>query len=602
MNYRKTAYVGGILAIGSLAVIWALRIDWPAHVNRRAVHEPIDATSAPTESTADASPLSVAGFVFEDIASDLGVNFEYFRGDTGNLWTIEPHGGGVACLDLDGDGLRDLFFVNGKQLPPDPADSAHLSVVYRNHGSEGMEDVARESGLVVSMYGQGCSSGDYDNDGFQDLLVTGWRECRLFHNNGDGSFLEISGDAGVVGGKWNTGACFADFDRDGSVDLFVANYLDFDAESHKPCVSKELRIGYCGPQHYQALDDFLYRGLGDGRFEDRSSDSGISLPRGPGFGGVAADVDNDAWPDLLVANDAAANFLLHNLGADSPESPIRFRDVAMEWGIALNGNGLPEANMGIACGDFDGNGYQDFGISHFYQEHYTLYQNLAPRGFQDVTQAVGLDFTTRSKMGWGTGFVDFDDDGWLDLFVVNGHINDYPDQVLPYRMTAQAFRNLNGERFADVSSRSGPYFQKPRIGRGTGVVDLDNDGRPEIVVVQHHEPISILTNRTRHANRALALDLVGTVSNRDATNARVTVTLGGAGASGAARHLIRERIAGEGYLGSNDTRLWFGAGDRDQVDRLEVRWPSGRVDAFVDLATSCEYRLIEGQPIRVIRR
>jgi hypothetical protein len=536
----------------------------------------------------------VSPFAFQDVAAVRGIRFEYFRGDTGKLWTVEPHGGGVACLDSDGDGREDLFFVNGKQLPPDPSDRTHIGRLYRQQ-ADSFHDVTAAAGVARSLYGQGCASADYDNDAFPDLLATGWHDCVLWHNNGDGTFADVTAAAGIAGGEWNTGACFADFDRDGDLELFVANYLDFDPTMHKPCMSKELKLGYCGPRHYKGLEDLLYSNTGDGRFQDVSRDAGLLAGRGAGFGGVVGDVDSDGWPDLLVANDAEANFLWHNLGAQSPGT-LRFRDMAMEWGIALNGDGIPEANMGIACGDFDADGKLDFGISHFYQEHFTLYRGLGARGFMDVTQTAGLDHTTRSKMGWGTGFLDIDADGWPDLFVVNGHTNNHPDGTTPYRMTPQVFRNQGGSRFQDESGRSGDYFQRPRIGRGTAVTDVDADGRPDIVVVHHHEPAALLANRTVTSNHRLVLKLVGRMSNRDAINARVLVKL----APGANGSRLHECIAGEGYLGSNDKRLWIGLGESAQAAEIEVHWPSGQVDVHRDLPGERLHLLVEGRPARVV--
>lgn len=577
-----------------LGIVVALGIALAFVLNRQPKPQSMLAPKPPISSNSPTAPTARA-----DKPCDIrlervnaGLDFEYFRGDTGKNWTIEPHGGGAAVLDYDNDGSIDLFFVNGRQLPLQANDSRTPAQLFRRAIGARFEAVTSQAQVGVTLYGQGCAAADFDNDGFDDLIVTGWKNVAFLRNQGDGRFQDITTTIGVAAGEWNMGATFADLDGDGALDLYVANYVVFDPSNHAICMNKDRELGYCGPGNYASSVDFLYVNNRAGRYIDVSAASGIQKVVRPAFGAVAADFNNDGRPDLLVANDGVPNSLFENqttqLGAP------RFEEVASERGIAISVEGRPQANMGIAVGDVDHDGNLDVGLSHYFQEYFSVYLNRGKNGFEDASRWAGTYATTRTKMGWGAGFVDLDGDSWLDLFVVNGHINNHGQSAEPYRMTAQVYQNRKGDGFDEVTDRAGPYFQELKIGRGTVVLDANDDGRPDLLVVQHHEPVALLENRSPSANHWLTLDLVGVLSNRDGYHARVRLTLPGEnGRPGPI--LLREACSGEGYLGSNDKRLFVGLGQYSSLAQLEIQWPSGLKQAWNDLRTDQQMTIVEGR-------
>src|SRR5262245_49075903 len=320
-----------------------------------------DTIARPSTDAAPPSDIVLPQFV--DVAQEVGINFSYVRGETGQFWPVEPVGGGAGWLDYDGDGSVDLILVDGAQLPVSPSERFVATRLFRNLHGQQFEDVTIEAGLLCHDYGQGCAVADFDNYGFGDLYVTNYGGCALFRNNGDGTFLEMTEQAGVPGGEWNTGACFADFNRDGILDLYVAGYFHFTPEGYQSCRSSKGKPEYCGPSDSPALPDFLYQGRGDGTFEDVSAVFGSVRLDGPGFGGVGADLDNDGWPELYVANDAWANFLFHNVSKGDPNGSIRLEEVGYRWGGDVNADGVPQASMGLACADFDRNDFLDLAVT-----------------------------------------------------------------------------------------------------------------------------------------------------------------------------------------------------------------------------------------------
>ncbi len=513
--------------------------------------------------------------------------FSYDRGETGAAWPAETTGGGVGLLDYDGDGDLDLFFAQGGPListggacKRTPSGSRSASgtgsgprctssdVLLRNLGGGRFEDASDSAGLAYRGYGQGVAVADYDGDGDPDVYVTRYGGNTLWRNDG-GRFTDVTDEAGVRCGSWSLGAAFADYDGDGDLDLFVANYFAFDPA--RAPFHRNPRTGapdYGMPSNHPGLPDVLYRNDGDGRFTDVTARAGVA-GRGRGMGVLASDFNGDGRIDFLVANDAECNALWINRGDGT------FEDGAEATGIAVNGEGSPEANMGIAHGDADGDGRLDVVITHFFGERTTLWRSCGdPAGvasYRDATAEAGLLADTRNLTGWGTVFADFDLDGRLDLMATNGHIRREPSQVYPYENPPILFHNRGRGRFANAGAAAGPYFRALRIGRGLACGDLDGDGDLDLVVVHHDAPSVVLWNETRRRGNWLAVRLRGRAPNRDAVGALLTLQAG-------PRIQVRTVDGGGSYLSASERRVHFGLGETTRVDRLEVRWPSGRVE------------------------
>jgi hypothetical protein len=499
--------------------------------------------------------------------------FRYERGDSGQALPVEPTGGGVGLLDFDGDGDLDLFFAQGVPLPPRHEANPPADVLLRNEGQGRFVDVSNEVGLTSKGYGLGVAVADYDADGDPDVYVTRYGVNTLWRNDG-GHFTDVTAEADVGCPLWSLGAAFFDFDNDGDLDLFVANYFDFNP-ADAPFARDPDTGGpdYGPPARFDGQPDVLYRNDGHGHFTDVTASAKVA-GKGRGMGVLTADFDGDGWIDILVANDAEPNALWHNKGDGT------FEDVAQAWGIALNGQGQAEANMGIAHGDTDGDGCLDVLISHFFNEHDTLWRSRpAPDGsifFSDQTSEAGLALDSRPLTGWGTVFADFDQDGHLDLIVTNGHIRKERQQIYIYENPPILWHNDGSGRFVNVTSTAGSYFQTLHQGRGLAAGDLDDDGDLDVVIVQHYAPSVILWNESPAQGHSLLIKLIGSGSNRDANGARITAQVG-------ARTLIRTVDGGGSYVSASDPRLHFGLGRADQIDRLEVRWPSGRVETRTDV-------------------
>ncbi len=527
---------------------------------------------------------------FRDAAESAGLRHVYDYDPT-PLWRMpEMMGGGVGLIDYDGDGRLDVYAVQGGKLPneADPPAVPQRARLFRNRGDGTFEDVTKAAGLLAfpGGYGHGVTVGDYDNDGHPDLLITRWRSYALYRNRGDGTFEDATRAAGLAGSRdWPTSAAFADLDGDGDLDLYVCHYSTWDPVTSRPCVDPGHPGKYvsCGPLEYAATSDHVFRNDG-GRFVDVSESSGVRAADrdGRGLGVVAAHLDDDDLIDLFVANDRTANLFFRNLGG------LRFEETAAESGVATNAEGRFLAGMGIACGDLDGDRRLDLAVTNFYGESTTYYRNLGSGQFADQTAAIGLAAPSRYLLGFGTTFLDADNDGYLDLATANGHVNDLRPNV-PFAMPAQLLMGGPAGRLVDVSRRAGACWSVPRLGRGLARGDIDNDGRVDLLVVSEGSPLAFFHN-TGPAGHFVVLELRGDPprSNRDAVGARVTVTAGG-------RAQFGERCGGGSFLSAADPRLHFGLGDSARVDSVEVKWPSGRVDRYADLAADTGYLLREGQ-------
>ena len=499
--------------------------------------------------------------------------FQYHRGETGDFWPVEVTGGGVGLIDYDNDGDLDIFFCQGGTLKPDDASSKTHDVLYRNDGGGLFVDVSEQVGLSPKGYGQGVCVADYDGDGDCDVFVTRYKGNTLWRND-SGKFTDVSQYAGVIGGLWSLGAAFFDQDGDGDLDLFVVNYFDFDPSKAPFARDISGKPHYGSPQNFPGQRDALYRNNGDGTFTEVTVQGGIA-DDGRGMGCLAADFDQDGHVDLLVANDAMANTLWRNRGDGT------FEEVAAAWGLALNGDGLAEANMGIAHADVDGDGRLDVAITHFVEERTTLWRCLTEKKgedmrFFDITGSAGLIAASRPVTGWGIALADFDQDGRPELIQTNGHILNEPDRIYPYDNPPTIWKNLGKGHFHDASANAGPYFQKVHQGRGLAVGDLDGDGDLDVVVVHHHASSVILWNETESKGNALTIRLKGKGPNRDAIGARVTATVG-------TMTLMASVDGGGSYLSASSLAIHFGLGKALKADRVEVRWPSGQMETRRDV-------------------
>ena len=532
------------------------------------------------------------GYTFQDVARRAGLNTRnYYGGETSKKYIIEANGCGVAFFDYDNDGWLDIFLLNGWRLDGFPSGQEPTNHLFYNNRDGTFTDVTRKAGLVRNGWGQGVCTGDYDNDGFEDLFVTYWGFNVLYHNNGDGTFTDVSRQARVAGERprWGTGCTFVDYDRDGKLDLFVSNYLVFDLKAapdpgtNPYCIYRGLEVN-CGPRGFPGETNILYHNNGDGTFADISEKAGISQVTGNyGLGVLTGDFDNDGWPDIYVADDDTPSVLFQN------QRNGTFNSAGVMAGLAFDANGRVTAGMGVAAGDYDCDGWLDIFRTNFSDETPTLYQNNRDGSFTDVTYPAGVAGRTL-YVGWGCGFFDPDNDGWSDIFYCNGHV--YPELArahagVEYREPRVLYRNLANGRFEDVSKLAGTCITAPSTSRGCAFGDFDNDGDVDIVINNMNDLPSLLRCDRASQNHWITIRVIGTKSNRSGIGARLKCVTGS--------HVqIDEVRSGGSYLSQNDLRVHFGLGAVKVIDRLEVRWPSGITDIVRNLPADRFIEIREG--------
>jgi hypothetical protein len=521
---------------------------------------------------ADPDP-AMPGIRFDEVAGRSGLTFRHEAGSRGRHDLPEIMGGGVALIDVDGDGLLDVYLCNGGPIGQGRDDSPCR--LFLNLGGCKFRDVTETANAPGPSYAMGAAVGDYDGDGRDDLFVSGWRAQRLYRNAGGGRFVDTTRAARVVSTDWGTSAAFADLDGDGDLDLYLTTYLDFDPALAPACRAPDGGADFCGPEDFEAQADRLYRNNGDGTFTDVGADAGIALPEGRGLGVVVADLVGDRRPDLYVANDGTACRLFENKGA------LKFEEVGAARGVALDGSGTPLAGMGTAVGDLDGDGADDVVVSNFHGRSTVGFRSVGQGIFADSSASLGLVAATRGVNGFGLALEDFDGDGRLDLLQANGHVLDRARLGLPFAMRPTLLAGAE-HAFADRSAGAGPWFARPILGRGLAIGDLDGDGRPDAVVCALDAPAALLRNAST-PGRFASIDLIP----RGAVGAGLTAHLGG-------RTVKRRVTAGGSYLSASSRVVAFGLGGAGQVDRLEVDWPDGLREWWGPVRAGETFRAVRG--------
>jgi len=553
----------------------------------------------------DPAPLpDDAAPIFIDAARAADLDFVYFNGMSGEHYFNEIMGGGAALFDFDNDGDLDLYLAQGGMPGPDlspgdvlfppPPGTPLTDRLYRNDlepGAAGaglrFTDVTGASRIEAAGYGMGVATGDFDNDGWTDLYVTNFGSNQLLRNRGDGTFDDVTATSGADDPRWSVAATFFDFDRDGWLDLYVGNYVDYSLEGHTPCPLPSGVLTYCAPGAYRPAADSLFRNRGDGTFEDVSTPSGIGTEPGSGLGAVAADFNGDRWIDLYVANDLMWNRLWINRGDGT------FADNALLAGVAVNSEGQPEAGMGVDAGDFDGDGDPDIVLSHLEQETNTLYVNGGAGLFRDQSASSQVGPPSLPFTAFGIGWIDYDNDSWLDLLVVNGAVIGIDAQIregdpYPLRQTDQLFHNLGDGSFADVTAKAGVVFESSEVSRAAAFGDVDNDGDLDVVVVNSNAPTRLLLNQVGQNRPWLGLRLVA--RNRDALGAQVLIHR--QGATPIWRHVHTDGS----YASARDSRVLAGLGNgANAVSHVEVRWPDGTAERWTEVSSGEYQTLVQGE-------
>ena len=533
-----------------------------------------------------AQPQPALPFRFTDVTRNAGIAFRHNSGAYGGKLLPETLGSGCAFLDYDADGWPDILLINGMDWPGHPRTRTTLRL-YRNNRNGTFTDVTKHAGLDVEMYGMGVAVGDYNNDGFPDILVTCVGQNRLFRNTGKGTFQDVTRSSGLAGRpSFSTSAMWFDYDRDGRLDLFVCNYVKWSPEHDVFCSLDGKHKSYCTPEAYHGETCWLFHNRGDGSFEDVTASSGIFDSSSKSLGVTMLDYDHDGWPDLLVANDTQPNKLYRN------QRNGTFKDVAVEAGIAFSTEGKARAGMGIDAADFDNSGNTGVAITNFDNEMVGLYRLSANGVYNDVASQSGVGLATKDKLGFGCLFLDAGLTGSLDLAVVNGHIDDTVRTVrnVGYAQPPQLFLNDGHGRFRDVAAQAGGGFAAPKVGRGLACADFDRDGDLDLLLTTNNGPAYLYRNDQLAGNRGLRVRLVGTQSNRDAIGATLKLTCGG---------VTQTRMVkgGSSYLSQSELPVTFGVGKCDRADRLVIDWPNGRTEEYKNLSPARAYDCTESKGI-----
>ncbi|HYV82083.1 MAG TPA: CRTAC1 family protein [Pyrinomonadaceae bacterium] len=527
--------------------------------------------------------------LFKEVAEQVGLKFQHYNGMTGKFYLPEITGSGAALFDCDNDGDLDVFLVQGNVLEPNTRPNGTLfGRLFRNDLNPGktlsFTDVTQKSGIVATGYGMGAAVGDINNDGLPDLYLSNLGSNQMYLNKGDGKFVDVTKESGTDDPRWSTSASFFDYDRDGWLDLMIVNYADFSVSNNPSCYAATTAKDYCTPRVFRAPGNRLFHNKGNGTFEDVTAAAGVEKEFGHGLGVVTADFNNDGWIDIYVANDGDHNQLWIN------QKNGRFVNDALLAGCAVNRNGQAEAGMGVDAGDFDGNGTDDIFITHLMDETNTLYVNLGEGLFEDRTREAGLGMPGRRFTGFGTFFFDYDNDGWLDLFVANGAVQLLPELVrqknpFPLGQPDQLFRNTGKGSFVEIVDE--PEFSLLEVGRGAAFGDVDNDGDTDFLVTNNNGPARLFLNQVGNRNHWLGLRLVGK-AGRDMLGAQVEIVVDD-------KRSLRRRVRTDGsYLSGNDPRVLVGLGAVTRVKAVRVRWPDGTVEEWKDLKINQYTILKEG--------
>jgi enediyne biosynthesis protein E4 len=534
-------------------------------------------------------PTNTPGFQFADVTAQAGINFRHNSGAYGGKLLPETLGSGCAFLDYDADGWPDILLINSMDWPGHKRQRSTLKL-YRNNRNGTFTDVTKAAGLDVELYGMGVAVADYDNDGFPDIFISCVGQSRLFHNTGKGTFSDVTQKSGLLNKQgFSTSAVWFDCDRDGLLDLFVCNYVRWSAEHDVFCSLDGKNKSYCTPEAYRGDTCWLFHNRGDGTFEDVTSTSGIFDTSSKSLGVAMLDFDQDGWPDLLVANDTQPNKLYRNLHNG------KFKDVAVEMGLAFSNEGKARAGMGVDCADFDNSGKPGIIITNFDNEMLGLYRSNG-KSFDDVAMPAGLGPASRNTLGFGCVFFDADLDGRLDLAVANGHIDDTVRNIrgnVGYAQAPQLFLNQVNAKFLEVAAELGGGFAQSKVGRGLAVADFDRDGDLDLLLTTNNGPAYLYRNDQLAGNRSIRLHLVGTKSNRDAIGATVRLYSNGQVQS-------RQVRSGSSYLSQSELPLTFGVGHQDEIEKITIDWPSGKTEEYPKLKSGKTYQLTESKGITEI--
>jgi hypothetical protein len=537
-----------------------------------------------------ASPASNLGFRLTEVTASAGIQFQHNSGAYGGKLLPETLGSGCAFLDYDSDGWQDILLINGMDWPGHKRQRSTLKL-YHNNRNGTFTDVTKSARLDIEMYGMGAAVGDYNNDGFPDIFVTCVGQSRLFRNTGKGTFVDATRSSGLLGRQGlSTSALWFDYDRDGLLDLFVCNYVRWSPEHDVFCSLDGAHKSYCTPEAYRGDTCWLFHNRGNGTFEDVTATSGVFDSSSKSLGVAMLDYDQDGWPDLLVANDTQPNKLYRNLHGG------KFKDVAVEAGLAFSTEGKARAGMGVDVGDFDNSGSSGIAITNFDNEMIGLYHAAKPGVYDDIATGAGIGAASRSTLGFGCMFLDVDLDGALDLAVANGHIDETVRNIrgnVGYAQPPQLFLNLGNGKFRDVAADVDGGFEKPRVGRGLAFADFDRDGDLDILMTTNNGPTALFRNEQLAGNHSIRFELQGTQSNRDAIGANVQVFAGDLRQS----RMVR---GGSSYLSQSELPLTFGLEKHDRVDRVVIQWPSGRTEEHKNLQSQKAYKCLEGKGIELL--